>query len=228
MYEIEIKSLLGSKESADRLMDALLKKNPAATLAAQSKQLNHYFNAPADLTTLQSAILPLITSEKHEALKKIVSEGKKVSVRTRETTVPGTPQKALFIIKASIGDDTSANGVSRIEFETPVQKILTELDAILLDAGCTYQAKWSREREEYKSGDTTMTIDKNAGYGYLAEFERIAPSADFAPAIEKELRAFMAELGAEELSQDRLERMFAFYNEHWPEYYGTNKVFRVE
>jgi hypothetical protein len=38
----------------------------------------------------------------------------------------------------------------------------------------------------------------------------------------------MKSVGAEELNQDRLARMFAFYNAHWPEYYGTEKVFTVE
>jgi hypothetical protein len=38
----------------------------------------------------------------------------------------------------------------------------------------------------------------------------------------------MAKLGVEELPQDRLERMFAHYNAHWPEYYGTEKVFVIE
>jgi len=35
----------------------------------------------------------------------------------------------------------------------------------------------------------------------------------------------MAKLGATELTQDRLERMFAYYNANWPAYYGTEKVF---
>jgi uncharacterized protein (DUF1778 family) len=43
-----------------------------------------------------------------------------------------------------------------------------------------------------------------------------------------EIRALMAELDAPELPQDRLERMFAFYNEHWPEYYGTDKIFSLQ
>jgi hypothetical protein len=38
----------------------------------------------------------------------------------------------------------------------------------------------------------------------------------------------MAELGVEELLQDRLERMFAHYNEHWQEYYGTDRTFIIQ
>jgi len=38
----------------------------------------------------------------------------------------------------------------------------------------------------------------------------------------------MESLGVRELPQDRLERMFKFYNSHWREYYGTDKIFTVE
>lgn len=37
----------------------------------------------------------------------------------------------------------------------------------------------------------------------------------------------MRSLGAQELPGDRLECMFAYYNQHWPEYYGTDKIFTV-
>ncbi len=38
----------------------------------------------------------------------------------------------------------------------------------------------------------------------------------------------MKEVGVAELPQDRLERMFAYYNLHWPEYYGTENIFTIE
>jgi len=38
----------------------------------------------------------------------------------------------------------------------------------------------------------------------------------------------MTKLDVEELPQDRLERMFAYYNKNWPEYYGTEKIFVIE
>jgi len=42
------------------------------------------------------------------------------------------------------------------------------------------------------------------------------------------ISSLMESLGVQELPQDRLERMFAFYNAHWPEYYGTDRIFTVE
>jgi hypothetical protein len=38
----------------------------------------------------------------------------------------------------------------------------------------------------------------------------------------------MGKIGAEELPQERLERMFTYYNTHWQDYYGTDKIFTIE
>jgi len=222
-YEVEIKSLLGSKGRADELRQKLFKKDPKLSLVSEGKQLNHYFNTPVSLQGLHVAMLPLIPEEKKESFARVVKEGKNVSIRTRISD-----GNVTFIMKSSVGDDTSANGVSRIEFEAEVQKTLDELDKVLLDAGLTYQAKWSRERQEYKSNDMHITIDKNAGYGYLAEFERLVDDRKQVEEAKKDLLNLMDELGVEELSQDRLERMFAHYNRHWAEYYGTDKMFVIE
>ena len=73
-----------------------------------------------------------------------------------------------------------------------------------------------------------MTLDKNAGYGWLAEFEKMTDDPGKVDAAKKEIRALMSRLGVEELPQDRLERMFDFYNKHWQEYYGTDRIFVVE
>ncbi len=222
-YEVEIKTLLGTKENAEKLKEALLNKYPETKLIAQGKQLNHYFNTPADLAPLTQNAAKLVTKEKLVDLETILKQGKKISIRTRDAD-----GKVIFVVKASVGDDTSSNGVKRIEFEATVDKSLAELDQILLDSGCTYQAKWSREREEYGNKDMQICIDRNAGYGYLAEFEKVTTDESKLDEVKQELLATMDELGAEELKQDRLERMFAHYNAHWAEYYGTDKTFVIQ
>jgi len=221
-YEVEIKSLLGSKENAAALIDSLKKHDKGLKLAGQGKQLNHYFNYPEG-ADLYSALKSNISEEKLPAFERILKEGKKLSVRTRDAD-----GKVIFVIKASVGDDTSSNGVKRIEFEETVKMSLKELDDLLLKAGLTYQAKWSRERQEYVSKDTHICLDKNAGYGYLAEFEKVTEDESSLENVRKELLAFMKEMGVEELPQDRLERMFAFYNANWPKYYGTDNIFTIK
>ncbi|MBP9771484.1 MAG: CYTH domain-containing protein [Candidatus Pacebacteria bacterium] len=222
-YEVEIKSLLGDKANADALRTRLKERFSELVEKGKHAHLNHYFVAPTDLSLLQQSIAPYIAEDKHADLARILSEGKNHSIRTRDAD-----GKVLFIVKASIGDDTSANGVSRIEFESPVVLSIEALDQILLDAGLSYQAKWSREREDYEVEGMNITIDKNAGYGYLAEFEKILTDESDVPAAREELARCMAELGVTELPQDRLERMFAHYNAHWNDYYGTDNIFVIE
>jgi len=224
MYEIEIKSLLGSKERAEELKRRLVQLFPALKLLPSHKQKNFYFNTPNDLAAVLTAVSSYLTSRKREELSHIIKNAKTgVSIRTREAD-----GKALFIMKASTGDDSSANGVSRVEFEEAVDLSFDALNQKLLDAGLSYQAKWSRERDAYDLGNIHVTIDKNAGYGYLAEFEKIIADGSAAQSAKQELTALMVAMNCYELDQSRLERMFKFYNEHWPEYYGTDKTFTIE
>ncbi len=220
-FEVEIKSLLGSEEKAEVLRKKIKEVDASAGLVSRNTQLNHYF-VGGDMHKLAEVTSPHLSAEAQTKLKDLASRAKEFSVRTRDKD--GT---VLLVVKASVGDDTSANGVARMEFEEKVDMSLDKLDQLLLGAGLEYQAKWSREREEYVVNGLNVTLDKNAGYGWLAEFEKVVPSADLLDSARAEIIQLMQECGAEELPQDRLERMFAFYNAHWPEYYGTNKIFTV-
>ncbi len=221
-YEVEIKALLGSSERADEVRTAMKKLDHACTIQSKNKQLNHYFEG-GSLAELADALSPHLSESAKIKLSDLVGRAQNFSVRTRDKD--GT---VLIVVKVSVGDDTSANGVSRMEFEEKVPLTLGELDKLVLGAGFSYQAKWSREREEYLCKGVNVTLDKNAGYGWLAEFERVVDDGSKVDDARGEVAALMEELGVQELPQDRLERMFAFYNTHWPDYYGTDKVFVVE
>lgn len=221
-YEIEIKSLLGGEEKATALIAKMKELDSEVKLLGESTQLNHYF-VGGDAEKIFTNIAPHVAEEKIEAFKKVLYEGKNISVRTRKAN-----DRILFVVKASIDDTTSSNGTARIEFETDTPALsLDDLDKLLLDAGCTYQAKWSRDRKEYTFKDIVVCIDRNAGYGYLAELEKIVQNGEEAEKVKQDLREMIRTLGIEELPQDRLERMFAHYNEHWPEYYGTENIFTI-
>lgn len=222
-YEIEIKSLLGEKANADGLIQKLQEKYPDIQKGEDENQLNHYFNTDGDFEKLKQSVAEHLSESESERFDKIIAEGKSISLRTREAN-----GIIILVMKASLDDTTSENGITRIEFEATLPMTISELDEKILSAGFTYQAKWSRERQSFSDGNMTVCLDKNAGYGYLAEFEKVTDDADSAEAVRAELRGIMAELGAEELAQDRLERMFSFYNENWNDYYGTDKTFIIE
>lgn len=221
-YEVEIKSLLGSSEKADELRAAMKKVDPSTELQSKNKQLNHYFEG-GTLKQLSEVVAPHLSGFADVKLDDMIERAKEFSVRTRDKN--GT---VYLVVKASVGDDSSANGIARIEFEEKMELPLEQLDQLVLSAGFKYQAKWSREREEYLCKNVNVTLDKNAGYGWLAEFERVVDDPSKVEAAKKEVIELMSQLGIEELPQERLERMFDYYNKNWEKYYGTDNIFVIE
>ncbi|MEJ0021130.1 MAG: CYTH domain-containing protein [Candidatus Doudnabacteria bacterium] len=224
-YEIEIKSLVGGKLQAQALVEKMKQSDPALFFAGKHNQLNHYF-VKGNLMVLRSKLEPHLMADKQQEFDDLLAHAedfKEFSVRTRSAD-----GKVIFVIKVAIDDTTSSNGTARQEFESGVYLTLDELDQILVDCGFEYQAKWSREREEYKYKGLSVTVDKNAGYGYLAEFESVIDDAAKADVTKAKIREIIEELGLQELNQARLARMFDYYNKHWQDYYGTDKTFNIE
>lgn len=221
-FEIEVKSLLGAEENATALKAKMCEFDPACACVATNKQLNHYFHG-GDINDLYEKTHHLVDGPELEKFKEMLEKGSNFSVRTRQKD-----DEVLLVVKAAVDGGTSENTVKRLEFEEAVSVTLEELDELVLAAGYDYQAKWSREREEYEYKGVNVCIDKNAGYGYLAEFEKIIEDEGAVDAARDDIDALMTELGVEELEQDRLARMFEHYNQNWPDYYGTDKTFIIE
>lgn len=136
----------------------------------------------------------------------------------------------LFAAVGNLGPELPANFFYADQTEEKISsdKTIDELDQLLIDAGASYQAKWSREREEYSTGDLKVSIDKNAGYGYLSEFEKIVTDEKLLEKTHKDILDLMKSFDLVELDQARLERMFDHYNKNWKDYYGTDKTFIIK
>lgn len=222
-FEVEIKSLLGDEAVARAFRTQLASLFPHLIFQGKHSQLNHYFT-DGDVSLSADRFNAYFTSEQQTNLKRILTEGKKHSIRTRQAD-----GRVLLVVKASIDDTSSANGIIRMEFEEEPEGLsLDALDDLLLDMGLQYQAKWSRDREEYRLRDVSICLDRNAGYGYVVEFEKVVSTEDEVIQAKAELIDLMRHMDIVELSQERLGRMFAFYNAHWREYYGTDRVFTIE
>jgi adenylate cyclase class IV len=222
-YEIEIKVLLWDEEKKNIFMKKVQDIFPELEHKYSESQRNHYFEW-GNLLHLLGTFREYISQEEAASLHKLIQEAKSFSVRTR-----GTIDETILVVKATVNDESSSNGTARIEWEADLAPMsLDDMDTKVLAAGFSYQAKWSRARDEYKlNHDTALCIDKNAGYGYLAEFERVIDDPSLVDATRAELLSMIESLGYAELDQDRLARMFDFYNKNWSEYYGTEKVFTV-
>jgi len=222
-YEVEVKALLGKEEAARALRRNLEKLDKACRRPiSKNTQLNHYFER-GDLQKLSKALTPLLPKEAAARLEKMTGAVSDYSVRTRDKD-----GQVFIVIKASVDDTSSSNGISRMEFEERIPLTLKALDKLVLKGGFSYQAKWSRQREEYTCKGVNVTLDRNAGYGWVSEFERVVRTKSQVKRAEKEVRNLMAHLHVAELPQERLARMFKYYNKHWRKYYGTQKVFTVK
>ncbi len=219
-YEVEIKSLLGSEDRADNFRSLIQEKG--AVFVSTGKQLNHYF-INGNLLKMKELLFPYFEKAQQESLEYIISHGEHFSVRVRNAD--GT---VLIVVKATTGDNTSENGIARMEFEEQVSLNIDELDKLLLDADFQYQAKWSRTRETYTYDDITITLDRNAGYGWLTEFELVVSEESEVQDAQERIKETMESFGVEELDQERLSRMFDYYNKNWREYYGTDNIFNIE
>lgn len=100
-----------------------------------------------------------MNSEEKEKLENIRDIAQNFSVRTR-----GTLTQTIIVVKATVNDESSSNGTARIEWEVDLAPMtIEEMDVLVLSAGFTYQAKWSRSREGYDlNSNTVLCLDKNA------------------------------------------------------------------
>jgi adenylate cyclase class IV len=217
--EVEIKSLLTSREQVDSVLSRMKRLDPATHLIAQEGQLNHYFcsGSPEGLQKLLKGL-----GKTAEASQ--LADCQSFSLRSR--SVDGA---CLVVVKAKLDATSAIHGLARVEysFEMPGMTI-EQVDGLILSHGFEYQAKWSRQRQEYRCAGANVCMDKNAGYGYLVEVEILAESTEAVDPTKAQIYALMEKLGLTELPQARLDRMFDYYNAHWREYYGTDKVFVVE
>ncbi len=218
---------------------------PEVSHSYSESQKNHYFEW-GNLLHLLGTFREFISQKEAESLHILSKEAKSFSVRTR-----GTPTQTIIVVKTTVNDESSSNGTARIEWEVDLAPMtLDEMDRKVLSAGFGYQAKWSREREGYNLNDgsyypisaiwnwlwekvnwmpsTVLCLDKNAGYGYLVEFERVIDDVTLVDSTRAELLGMIESLGYAELDQSRLARMFEYYNKNWKEYYGTEEVFTLE
>jgi adenylate cyclase class IV len=213
-YEVEIRCLIPDPDREIQNLGLTIDKT------AEYNQLNDYY-VDGDIHQLAQNVQPVITKAQAKTLAEIIKNHNTFSVRARQNN-----DEVFFIVKATNG--TSANhGVQRAEFEVPVAQTLDQLKDIITASGYTVQARWMAHRTLYRiSNGITLNSYFCAGYGYGAEFELVVEAGQQANA-ETRVRDFAEQLGLEPVDPALMERMFAHYNAHWQEYYGTKKVFTL-
>ena len=220
-YEVEIKCLVKDAEQAEHIPEAIRRLGYGLERKAEYNQLNDYY-IDGDIAKLADKLQGVIDEAQRKVLLDIIAEHDTFSVRARQNN-----DTVLFIVKAATG--TSANHASqRAELETPVKLSLDELKDVITGCGYAVQARWMAHRVLYRvSNGIVFDSIFSPGYGYQAEFELLVDASDKANA-ETRVRDFARELGQEPVDPERVARMFDYYNQHWQEYYGTQKTFHID
>lgn len=208
MIETELKVLVPNR---DHFLSVIESRFIIDNVSVE-KQLNHYFDCDGNIIKLCQ----------HFNIEYI--EGLKYSLRTRQIESAGN-QKTILVVKFSFSD--AHNGTSRVEVEKETNLTLSDLDDIISGFDFSYLSKWSRERTTFSCEDFTLCLDKNAGYGHLAEFEIVSKNQENISSVESYLKSLINSLGLVELDADRLNRMFKFYNKNWSTFYGTDNTFTI-
>lgn len=220
-YEIEVKSLLGSQESSDALLHHLSVVDENFKQIDAQSQLNHYFIG-GSIDALVKSIKSYFTEEKLNVLDAIAEKSTSFSVRSRQKN-----GVTFLVVKGSLDATSAVHSHRRIEFEERVNLSIKELDQIIISSGFDYEAKWSAERKMYAFKDFTVDIFFTPGYGYVVEFEKVIHDPNAIEHTRSYILQIMKDIGLEELDAARLERMYAYYNAHWQDYYGTQNVFTI-
>jgi predicted adenylyl cyclase CyaB len=220
-YEIEIKSLLGSQQNVDALLKKLKEADESFKQTDEQLQLNHYF-INGKLANLIQKLSPYFNAEQIKILQDIDEVAKAISVRARQKN-----EVTYMVVKGSLDSADANHSSRRMEFEDPIELDIEQLDDLVLAAGFELEAKWSAARKMYLFKDMTVDVMFSPGYGYVVEFEKVISDESQIEQTRQNLLALMRDFGVEELNAERLNRMFAYYNQNWAEYYGTNKVFTI-
>lgn len=231
MYEVELKVKLNNSFDAVNKFLGEVSKHGKLEFINFEEQYNHYFTS-IDLKELPNSFIDKYKIE--------TDLGSNISIRTRSIN-----NKQVYLVIKSQGD--SVNGDVRKEYNYRVKESLGQLDDILLLAGSKYQSKWSRKRTNYvlsgigshaiecskgeyrqEAWDINLSVDKNAGYGYIAELELIAENENESSLALDVLNRFLKKVQYQSLDKGELNIMYQYYVAHWDSFYKSLKLIDIK
>lgn len=232
-YEVELKVLLWTAFPPEIFIKALSNDFKSVREKAEETHRNHYFEVPH-----RCKIMPAFEERlpiDHEDKIRIAEfrNWNDIVVRSREVTTVHWTQ-VLLVMKSTVDWGTSQNGTIRKELEIPTPMSIDDLDAILTaQAEIRPQAKWSRVRKTFDVVDKdgfyfTVCLDKNAGYGYIVEFEVVVNNPSVIESTKLKLKNCINIMWLQELPEDQLHRMFEFYTKNWESFYQTENYFFIK
>ena len=217
-YEVEIKCFVDTHADVAALVERMKQLDTACVHKARNELRNHYFNCddPKQLTGVGKRVLSELPARQ---LAELIEQSATISVRTRRKN-----RQVFLIAKGVAAGGDAIHGSNRMEFESEVDMSITELDNLLVGAGLEVLAKWSGYKDVYALSGSTIEIQFSAGYGYMVEIEQVVDTERQVAEAEANIRELAKQLGLKEVDSELIGKMYHYYNDHWAEYYETDKT----
>ncbi len=217
--EVEIKYLLADKDAQDKLVSSLQEHFPRTRLLRKKVVISYFYKKPRSVDSVLNAGSQLLNEVEFAKLKHILKSSNLV-VKARSIG-----SDVFFALKSAKKGEDAVHAVDRLEFEVKVNTSIENVNTVITNAGIELVSKWYSERSFYElDSRVNADIEFVSGYGYKAELE-ILTDDEHSQTEEKEIRAIAKELSLQEASQELLGKMYEYYNQHWEDYYKTDKVF---
>ncbi len=221
--EIEIKYLLADEGERDKLVDELNKHYPSSKVVRSSVVISYFFKPTKSKFEILNFTKEILSTSDCNQLKNLIENSSEIDVRARSID-----DIVYFVVKGAAEGDDPVHAVHRLEFETIIDLPLEELGKMIESAGVELASKWSSKRIFYElDANISMNTEFVSGYGYKAEIEVLIED-DESEAVIEEIRQTAAKLNLDEADQKLFGRMYEYYNQHWQEYFNTDKVFPDE
>lgn len=222
--EIEIKCLLNGENGKQALLRKLKQAFPQHKKLKSRRVISYFYKAGATHTQILEVGSQLLNNDELTQLKNVLehSDALVVKARSIDTTV-------YFSVKGSTKGDDPVHAVNRIEFEAVIDPSLEEVGQIIEQTGIKIASKWSSERSFYAlTPELEMNLEFVGGYGYKAELEMLIDNNDSHQDAINTISEAAQQLDLQEASQELFGKMYKYYNEHWQEYFNSNKEFPPE
>lgn len=219
--EIEKKYLLKDLADIQALVKSLKQFYPDLTHKGQKTIISYFYQKPNNKEQVLQVGRKLLKKEQLAELTKLVKQCDELMVKCRSID-----NVKYFTVKGASSGEDVVHATNRMELEVELDKELETINKIIVSSGIKLVSKWSSVRDFYVlENKLKADIEFVAGYGHKAELELVindGESSEEAVAVIDELAN---KLGLFYASDELMGRMYKYYNQHWEEYFNTDKVF---
>ncbi len=222
--EIEKKYLLKNKADREDLVQNLKDLFPGMELKGTKTVISYFYKKAESKDQILAAGKALLTEAQMADLTTLVENCDEIMVKCRSID-----DTKYFAVKGAASGEDAVHAANRMEYEVVLDQDLESINGAIVGAGIILVSKWSSLRDFYSLDENLKAdIEFVAGYGHKAELELVIPDGESVDDAVATIDVLAEKLKLYYASDALMGRMYAYYNQHWEEYFNTDNVFSDE